>query len=237
MSSAIDRNAHVLLVQQAFRSLLDAMARPGEVHELPALDTAALGLGETGLFDASVLLAQIVLDPEVSFAVAGEPLETGSETQQADSRARVFLAALTYAPLAPIDEARFLFVPLACHADVARRSIEGASAGTFESPHLSATVFVECPRLGEGEAALDAHVFELSGPGVDGTARFSCARDDWARARAARHDEFPCGVDIVLCDELGRIVCVPRSSALRQLDGSAVAADVPSASTSKGGEL
>lgn len=53
---------------------------------------------------------------------------------------------------------------------------------------------------------------EVRGPGVADVNRFAVDRVDWARARDARRDEFPCGIEIVLVDPAGRVVAVPRSS-------------------------
>ena len=94
-----------------------------------------------------------------------------------------------------------------------------ACRGTLVSPEKGATVLVGCARLasadeaaGEcgGEPAL--HVVEVRGPGVADVNRFAVDRVDWARARDARRDEFPCGIEIVLVDPAGRVVAVPRSS-------------------------
>ena len=61
------------------------------------------------------------------------------------------------------------------------------------------------------------HVVALQGPGVERENRFAVDRVDWLRARDARGDEFPCGIEIVLVDPEGRIVAVPRSSSARRL--------------------
>ena len=55
---------------------------------------------------------------------------------------------------------------------------------------------------------------EVRGPGVRDVNRFFVDREDWAAARAARRDEFPCGIEIELVDGAGRVVAVPRSSAV-----------------------
>ncbi|MFR3092372.1 MAG: phosphonate C-P lyase system protein PhnH, partial [Eggerthella lenta] len=55
------------------------------------------------------------------------------------------------------------------------------------------------------------------GTAARGANRFAVDRVDWLRARDARGDEFPCGIEIVLVDPEGRIVAVPRSSSARRL--------------------
>ena len=61
-------------------------------------------------------------------------------------------------------------------------------------------------------------VWELSGPGIDGAAHFSCDRGDVLRARVARMDEFPCGIDLIFVDGFGHIAAIPRSSACREVE-------------------
>ena len=79
--------------------------------------------------------------------------------------------------------------------------------------------FVQNPALAQEflDAAEQAglHVFEVSGPGVADVNRFAVDRSAWAEARAARGDEFPCGIEILLVDAEGRAVAVPRSARVR----------------------
>lgn len=59
----------------------------------------------------------------------------------------------------------------------------------------------------------------MSGPGVDGEETFMASDIAWALARAARADEYPCGIDVYLVDAKGRVVVVPRTTRIESIDG------------------
>lgn len=200
-------------LQAAFRALLDAMARPGELAELPQPDEA-LGAeaARFGMDVASLMLADVLLDAATSFAVAGSRAE-------ALERA---IAGRTHAAVKPVDEAAFVLVGADGRGEVAERAVASATAGTLVSPHLGATVIVACgtllgldaagTRTGSASGAVETEGFELSGPGVDGATRLELDRGDVVRARIERADEFPCGIDLVFVDGAGHVAAIPRST-------------------------
>ena len=73
-------------------------------------------------------------------------------------------------------------------------------------------------RVGSASHACAKSAWELTGPGVNGTARLSCDRGDVVHARVARMDEFPCGIDLIFVDGFGHIAAVPRSCACREVE-------------------
>ena len=112
-----------------------------------------------------------------------------------------------------------MVVPARADAQTAEEAVAQACRGTLVSPEKGATVLVGCARLAPADEAAGEcgdepalHVVEVRGPGVADVNRFAVDRVDWARARDARRDEFPCGIEIVLVDPAGRVVAVPRSS-------------------------
>lgn len=93
----------------------------------------------------------------------------------------------------------------------------GEAEGTGEAKGASEASGCDTSEAKEvGEPAM--HVVALRGPGVERENRFAVDRADWLRARDARGDEFPCGIEIVLVDPDGRVVAVPRSSRATLLD-------------------
>ena len=134
-----------------------------------------------------------------------------------------YLTSETHARRAPLRDADFVVVPARADAQTAREAVAEACRGTLTSPEKGATVLMGCARLAEvpedGQVAEPAvHVVALRGPGVERENRFAVDRADWLRARDARGDEFPCGIEIVLVDPDGRVVAVPRSSRATLLD-------------------
>lgn len=217
-SEVLERDAvadeRAFYLQAAFRALLDAMARPGEVTSLPAAPASAQdAAARSGLTPETVILSDVLLDAATSFAVAGEDAE-------ATARA---LARRTRASILPVEEAAFLIIGREVRGESAAEVVRAAQAGTLEEPHRGATLIVECGTLvgvdrngaftGSAAGSCQSVAWELSGPGVDGEARMASDRSDVVAARNDRADEFPCGIDLVLVDGAGHVCCVPRSSA------------------------
>lgn len=183
-------------MQRAFRQVMDAFARPGTLHGLPvdAVSCASCGLGAS--LDT---LARLFIDQATTFALCG------------DEGARRALATETRSVAVDLDRAAFIVVPREAGDEAMRTAIGQACRGTLVSPEKGATVLCACGRLSDcPEEGL--YGFAVTGPGVKGVNRFYADTDAWARARMARADEYPCGIELVVADEAGRIVAIPRSS-------------------------
>lgn len=214
--TAADERAFEL--QRTFRALLDCMARPGEVVCLEASEAAAVDAQATGLFPGTLMLADALLDAGTTFAVVTDD----------DDRAAGFIARRSHAVAAPLDRASYVVVPEAMRGDRAAASVERLFPGTLEEPHRGATAVVECSvllgsaadgsKVGSAAHANAKSCWELTGPGIEDTSRIVLDRADVMRARQARADEFPCGIDIVFTDGFGHMVAVPRSSACKEVE-------------------
>ena len=206
----IREDADLHRAQRAFRCVLDAFAHPGTVHQLvPAPENPASPVA----LDASLeLVVRLFVDQAVTFCVADS---------ESDAVA-AYLTSETHARRVSLRDADFVVVPARADAQTVYEAVAEACRGTLVSPEKGATVLVGCARLADapesGEVSQPAvHVVALQGPGVERENRFAVDRVDWLRARDARGDEFPCGIEIVLVDPEGRIVAVPRSSSARRL--------------------
>lgn len=214
--AALDERAFEL--QGTFRAVLDCMARPGEVCRLSITDAYEVEAKRCGLFPATLMLADMLLDSGTTFCMATMGFEHAA--RQITSRTHVTPAAL--------DVAACAIVPEAFRDEGAASAVAELTAGTLEQPHRGATVIVECSvllgldaqgmRVGSASHACAKSAWELMGPGIDGTAHFSCDRGDVLCARAARMDEFPCGIDLIFVDGFGHIAAIPRSSAYREVE-------------------
>jgi alpha-D-ribose 1-methylphosphonate 5-triphosphate synthase subunit PhnH len=183
--------------QRTFRVLLDAMARPGQIHQLPVAVPGAPGNG----WLAAALLT--LLDHEVALAV--EPLD-GSDGEAATALAR-FVRQRTNAKLGPADAANFVVAAWsALDPDLPRRLRVGSPA----YPDDSATLLL----LVDGFDALDHSVqLDLTGPGISDVRTLALGGVPAAFFDAlADIVDYPCGLDLLLVDAAGRVAALPRST-------------------------
>ena len=170
--------------QACFRAVLDAMARPGTVHEAGAnlsppapLDPATASVLLT-LVDGDVPLW---LDGDVAAAWPWLAFHCGAARCDSLDQA-AFACARTAPPLSDLP------------------------SGTDAEPEESATLVLQIPAIGSGRR------FTLSGPGLAERASLSVAglAADFAAQWAANHALYPRGIDLILC--AGEHLCaLPRS--------------------------
>ena len=180
--------------QRAFRALLDAMARPGTIQQLPEACVT------DGVWGSALVVMQCLLDHEVTFAVEADDR---SVAEQILRRTGARTAALADASYVLADAAHAVAV------------IEGAREGELEEPEHSATVVIVVSSVTGGTTRA-----ALTGPGIatvmalelDGIERSALS------ALLERNAVFPSGIDTVFVDLTGRVVCVPRSTRIEQED-------------------
>ena len=183
----------VLSAQSTFRSVMDAMARPGSVQRIVSAagtpsammrGTAAIALT---LFDHDTpvwLDAAMSATPDVAKWLKFHT----SAPVVADSLIAGFALVGDPENLPPLD--RFAF-------------------GSNEYPDRSTTVVLQVESLTNGPAV------ELCGPGIDGTAtlRASIQPHDLFERLAVNAALFPRGIDVVLVHD-DSIVAIPRTTRL-----------------------
>ena len=180
----------VLASQAVFRTVMEAMARPGSVATIDAAVTPPAPLGI-----AAAALALTLLDFET-------PVWLDS-TLAAASDIGDWLKFHTGAPLtADTGTAAFAFI-----ADPARTpDFDRFCRGSVEYPDRSTTLVLEVEHLCEDGD------FRLSGPGIKGARTLSAVPlpPGFADRMAANRTLFPRGVDIILTrDRL--LAALPRS--------------------------
>lgn len=180
--------------QQVFRTVLEAMSRPGRVQALPpsALATLEPPSPERGQF--AVLLGLLDaetrawLDPRSAAPGAREYLRFHTGVRVVDDPCAADFAVTRAAP-----EAAALWATLA--------------DGSDEAPQAGATLLIEVPSLTAGPALV------LRGPGIETTQPLHVGGLDdafWA-ARHALAPRFPRGIDLVLtCGD--QLAALPRST-------------------------
>lgn len=154
---------------QAFRAIMEAMARPGTIHEVagavpPTPLSRAAGVALLTLCDGTTpvhLAGQVDCDP-----------------------VRAWLAFHTGAPIAGAAACAFALGTWA-----ALQPLSAYPSGTAEYPDRSATLIVELESLAPEGAT-------LTGPGIRDGARLSLPE---TAAFAANRRLFPLGLDFILC--------------------------------------
>lgn len=175
--------------QATFRALLDAISRPGTLHE------AGVGLDPPAPLDratAAVLLTLIDGDsglhiaPDCAAATDWLVFHCGT-APHGDMATAGFVATRALPDLAAL------------------------ATGNDEAPESSATLVLQVAALGTGPA------WRLAGPGLKEAATFSATGlpEDFAARWAANHALFPRGVDLVLCAGT-TLAALPRSISITE---------------------
>jgi alpha-D-ribose 1-methylphosphonate 5-triphosphate synthase subunit PhnH len=183
----------VLSAQTTFRSVMDAMARPGSVHCI----ASASGM-PPGMMRGTAAIALTLFDHDT-------PLWLDPRMSEAAEVAK-WLKFHTSAPV--VTDPSICSFALIGNAG-ALPALDRFSFGTNEYPDRSTTLILQVESLREGLA------FELCGPGIDGRAVLQARigpLDLFARL-AINATLFPRGVDVVLVAD-DAIVAIPRTTRL-----------------------
>lgn len=187
----------VFNAQTVFRTVMDAMARPGMVRKLPALARPPAPLSATAGAIALALCdndTPIWLDPAL----------------QASMTVKSWLGFHSGAPLAntPAD-AHFAVITSPCEM----MSLDGFSQGTQEYPDRSTTLILQVNDLVSGTPLL------LQGPGIETTETIAPAQmprhfvEQWKQ----NNQRFPRGIDIILASP-DSIACLPRTTRIKTME-------------------
>jgi alpha-D-ribose 1-methylphosphonate 5-triphosphate synthase subunit PhnH len=183
----------VLSAQTTFRSVMDAMARPGTVRRV----TAGVGT-PSSLMRGTAAIALTLFDHDTPIWLAGGMAATPDIAK--------WLKFHSGAPvIADCSVCSFALVGHGSELPVFDRF----SLGSNEYPDRSTTLILQV------ESLTDGRVYELCGPGIDGTAilQASIAPDDWFERLAINATLFPRGLDVVLVHD-DAVVAIPRTTRL-----------------------
>lgn len=181
----------VLSAQSTFRSVMDAMARPGSVQRIVPMTratgpmmrgTAAIALT---LFDHDTPLWLDARMAEGSDLVKWLKFHTGAPVVQDCSIASFALIS----------------------DGAALPSLDHFALGTSEYPDRSTTVIIQVDSLASGRS------FELHGPGIDGVASLQASIKPFDLFERLRINEalFPRGIDVVMVAD-DAVVAIPRTT-------------------------
>ena len=183
----------VLSAQSTFRSVMDAMARPGSVQRV----TAAAGT-PIGVMRGAAAIALTLFDHDT-------PIWLDAAMAATSGVAR-WLKFHTSAPV--IEEPSVASFALVGDAENLP-ALERFAFGSNEYPDRSTTLILQVESLTQGPA------FELKGPGIDGSAVLQAMLKppDLFQRLAINEALFPRGIDVVLVHD-DSIVAIPRTTRL-----------------------
>jgi alpha-D-ribose 1-methylphosphonate 5-triphosphate synthase subunit PhnH len=188
-----------------YRTLLDAMARPGTVGQLSVF-ADGLSLPDDGE-RVALALALTLLDQRTRFTLR---MKEGARLAEAIRRQ-------TFAREAHPGEADYVFVDGDLDDEALYDLLQQTNVGTLLQPENGATVIVRAARIGVC-AATDKDALLLSGPGIRG--RIACAIEglsrSWVRERERKNAEYPLGIDLIVYDGDGNMVAIPRTTQLKE---------------------
>jgi alpha-D-ribose 1-methylphosphonate 5-triphosphate synthase subunit PhnH len=188
----------VLSAQSTFRSVMDAMARPGSVQRI----VAAAGT-PSGIMRGTAAIALTLFDHDTPVWLDPLISETSNVTK--------WLKFHTGAPVVA-DSSICSFALIGDAA--ALPSLDRFSFGTNEYPDRSTTLILQVESLTQGKN------LELRGPGIDGTAVLQARVQpaDLFERLAINATLFPRGIDVVLVHD-NSIVAIPRTTRLAAKGG------------------
>ena len=174
--------------QACFRAVLDAMARPGTLHRVTAPAHPPVPLCRA---TAAALLTLV-------------DLETPLWLDPAADAAGPWIDFHCGAPRAALDRAGFALV-------LGTLDLTMPAAGSDDGPEDGATVILQLPAFGAGPR------YNLSGPGIEGTAGFQAEGlpPGLAAAWAGNAARFPRGIDLILCAG-DQLAAWPRSLSVQE---------------------
>ncbi|KKB40710.1 phosphonate C-P lyase system protein PhnH [Bacillus thermotolerans] len=186
-------------IQTAYRKVIDSMSRPGTVSDIS--DEASKVAVQTDSFPSTAILALMFLDTEVTFKVFSRREEEVTK----------WINGWTYAKAVEADEADFLFVLADADEVKMKTAIDAAKAGTLMNPHESAVLIMETDELNAGTELV------LTGPGIQEKQLISVPNASaWMNKREEKNSEYPLGVDFIFTDAEGYVLCLPRTTQVRE---------------------
>ncbi|NJK97815.1 MAG: phosphonate C-P lyase system protein PhnH [Bacteroidales bacterium] len=180
--------------QAHFRIILDSMARPGKVNNF-----GEIRINAPGEFNpASALVAFALLNRDVTFFSATSAKEFNE-----------YMVVNTHAVPSEIQKADFVFINGAGNGDLLLET----NVGILEYPEKSATIIIDVENIYDVPKDQTFEII-LRGPGVETEKRVYVRNISLSVLQALKEQnaEFPLGVDVILTDKEGNILCIPRSN-------------------------
>lgn len=183
----------VLSAQSTFRSVMDAMARPGSVQRIvPSAGTPG------PMMSGTAAIALTLFDHDTPLWLDARMLESPNVVK--------WLKFHTGAPV--VQDPSICSFALIADGKLLP-ALDRFALGSSEYPDRSTSVILQVPSLASGRS------FELRGPGIDGVAMLQAAIQPEDLFERLRINEalFPRGIDLMLVAD-DAVVAIPRTTRL-----------------------
>lgn len=181
----------VLSAQSTFRSVMDAMARPGAVQRIVPM----AGAPDT-MMRGTAAIALTLFDHDTPIWLDARMAESSDVAKW-----------LKFHSGAPVVQDSSIASFALISDGGALPAFERFALGTSEYPDRSTTVIIQVDSLASGRS------FELRGPGIDGVAALQASIKPFDLFERLRVNEalFPRGIDVVLIAD-DAVVAIPRTT-------------------------
>lgn len=185
---------HLHESQTQYRMILDAMSKPGVIHTLSSQITPP-----APMLPASAIVGMVLMNSDVTFFQCFDSLDVEN-----------YFIINTAASPSPVDEADFIFMSgLSPNGE----SIDLAKPGFPEYPEHGAFIVIDTMEISEAPSDIGVKL-NLKGPGVKGEKEVYIVGLSTLLLDSIldKNQEYPLGVDTILTDKNGHILCIPRSN-------------------------
>lgn len=186
-------------LQGVYRKVLNAMARPGVIENIK--EEAEKVDIELDCFKGTFLLMLMLLDAEVTFNIVSKN----------SMNVTSLISQLTYGRVKPLEEADYIFVLKDVTSEELGLAYRKGKLGDLVNPNSSATIIAEFEEIKEGKE------LKFVGPGIKDANRISISEDKaWIKVREEKNQEYPLGIDGIYVDKNGNVVCLPRTTQIKE---------------------
>lgn len=182
--------------QTAFRSIMQALARPGQLQKLDAMKKLN---PPKPLNAATACIGLTLMSQDSLFHVEEQQFPQGKE----------YFSVNTSARFCEISEAAFLYI----QGQDSTATIAKAHTGLLEYPETSATVIIDVMAMSE-EPMADALALNMQGPGVldEKTVFIKGINPEILGMIQAKNGEYPLGIDVFMTDKKNQVLGIPRTN-------------------------
>lgn len=182
----------ILATQQMYRMLLDLSSHPGKIATFR--DET---INDTSYSEALIATTNTLFDNEIAFYMENE------------QESKVISAITGAHRTNIIAESDFV---ITTEASLSTAQLLQLNKGTLLSPEKSSTLMLEIESIGSG------YLYRLTGPGIKHHSDLQLSiSPEIIEQRTQMCEEFPMGIDLIMCDKDNHIVLIPRTTNMEVL--------------------